>query len=121
MADTIDKSTKTATPAPWEAQWPDNEAEYPDRGAAFIVGAPFEGLVGAALPLPTELDNGDFSRVWENAKLIVTAVNERSALLKCETALREARGALAREGWTDKGLEFIDSALSLLDEARNGK
>jgi hypothetical protein len=86
-ADVVKKHTRT----PWEAQWPDNEADYPDRGAAFIIGAPFEGLVGAALPLPTELDSGDFSRVWANAKFIVKCVNCHGALVN---ALKEMIAAI---------------------------
>ena len=99
MSDLMDKHTKTP-------KW------YIDgvttAGATIAVNGMFLGKV-----------------IDENvAEAIVDAVNgqrERSALLKIEEALRQARGTLAREGWTDKGLEFIDSALSLLDEARNGK
>jgi len=74
-------TTDKSTPRPWIAECPDPDAEYPDRGAAFIIAAG-EGLVGAALPLPTELESGDFSRVKANASLIVTAVNERDAIRK---------------------------------------
>ncbi len=64
-----------------------------------------------------------------NAELIVTAVNERSALLKCEEALRKLADHLDARiddaPGTAKpvfnGLAEVRAALTLLDEARHGK
>ena len=65
-----------------------------------------------------------------NARLIVTAVNEHAHLLRCVEALREARiylsDTISAHHPIDDPEEIallarIDSALSLLDEVRNGK
>ena len=61
---------------------------------------------------------------------VVAAMNERSALLKCEEALRELHNAYcgfeteggAKEGERlDKAMDRARAALTLLDEARHGK
>ena len=75
------------TPGPWEAQQITDEGE--ERGLAFIVAANLGGLVGAAMPWPTEYDSGDFSRIKANARLIAAA----PALLEaCKAALIQAEG-----------------------------
>lgn len=61
-----------ATQGEWLAQPTDREG--PDYGV-FIVGGNLGGLVGAALPWPTEIDSGDFSRVEANAAFIVALTN----------------------------------------------
>lgn len=63
-----------ATPGPWERQSMD------DDGAVSIIGADLGGLVGAALPWPTEIDSQDFSRVEANARLIASAPDLLEAL-----------------------------------------
>jgi hypothetical protein len=66
------------TPGPWELQgieWGGDE-----RGEAFIFGADLGGLVGAALPWPTERDSGDFSRVRANGRLMAAAPDLLAAL-----------------------------------------
>lgn len=78
----------THTPLPWERQT--LETEY-DPGV-YIVGSNLGGLVGAALPWPTEIESGDYSRVEANAALIVQAVNSHHDLIE---ALREARTSLS--------------------------
>jgi hypothetical protein len=78
-----------ATKRPWQHDHASATADYPDRGAAFITGTNLDGLVGAALPLPTELESNDFSRVDANAALIVRAINQHDALMECAKALRE--------------------------------
>lgn len=81
--------TETHTPLPWKAQV--LETEY-DPGV-YIVGSNLGGLVCAALPWPTEIDSGDYSRVEANAAFIVQAVNSHHDLIE---ALREARSVLAQ-------------------------
>ncbi len=67
------------TPTPWEAQSIDETGR--ERGAVSIIGSNFGGLVAAALPWPTELDDGDFRRVQANAEFIVRAVNAHDDML----------------------------------------
>lgn len=65
---------------------------------------------------------------WKaNAELIVSAVNEREAMLECEKALREARDTILHlknsrwseaEGSDEDWVSDIDAALSKLDEVR---
>ena len=59
-----------ATPGPWECQ--STQREGHDLGVS-IIGANLGGLVGYALPWPTEIDSGDYSRVEANARLIAAA------------------------------------------------
>lgn len=63
-----EKAAEGVTPGPWEAQQVERHGE--ERGCAFIVGAEAQGLIGAALSWPTELDNGDFARTENNAHWI---------------------------------------------------
>ena len=100
------------TPGPWTAQGVD------DDGAVFIVADNLGGLVGAALPWPTELDGEDFSRVEANARLIAATpdllaaleamVDRYTALVNCgdcgnwnpetESEVIAARAALTKAG-----------------------
>ena len=70
------------TPGPWMSQGLCYEGE--ERGSCCIVGENLGGLVAAALPWTTELDEGDFPRVEANARLIAAAPDMLAAL-------REAR------------------------------
>ena len=80
--------TETAhTPLPWEAQVLETEN---DPGV-YIVGSNLGGLVCAALPWPTEIESGDYSRVEANAAFIVHAVNSHHDLIE---ALRECGQAI---------------------------
>lgn len=78
----------THTPLPWERQT--LETEY-DPGV-YIVGSNLGGLVGAALPWPTEIESGDYSRVEANAALIVQAVNSHHRLVEALEAMISATG-----------------------------
>jgi len=53
----------------------------------------------------------------DNASLIVTAVNQHTALMQCASALREARKDLILQGFTPKGLRYIDEALAALEKS----
>lgn len=75
--------TETHTPLPWEAQVLETEN---DPGV-YIVGTNLGGLVGAALPWPTEIESGDYSRVEANAAFIVHAVNSHHRLVEALEAL----------------------------------
>jgi len=75
------------TPGPWEAQQITDEGE--ERGLAFIVAANLGGLVGAAMPWPTEYDSGDFSRIKANARLIAAAPALLEALREIQTICEE--------------------------------
>ncbi len=75
-----------ATPGPWEAQEPSVEE---DPGVT-IVGAPLEGLVGATLLWPTEIDAKDTARAEANAALIVEAINALPTLLDALSQPAEA-------------------------------
>lgn len=74
------------TPGPWEHLGTDRVG--PDYGVA-IVGSNLGGLVGYALPWPTEIDSGNFERVEANARLIAAAPDLLEAL---EWALAEIEG-----------------------------
>jgi hypothetical protein len=72
------------TPGPWETQAIDEDGEM--RGCVTVIGSNLGGLVGAAMPWPTELDSGDFSRVEANAALIAAAPDLYEALKAYEAA-----------------------------------
>lgn len=74
------------TPGPWEFEEISDAGD--ERGEGFIIGGNLGGLVGAALPWPTELDSGDFSRVEANARLIAAAPDLLEALKKAVEYLR---------------------------------
>ncbi len=84
------------TPTPWQAQKPlDVEG---DHGIAIIglrlnddgipMLTPTNGLVAIACQLPTEIDDGDFTRALANAAFIVRACNNHYALLEALSAYR---------------------------------
>lgn len=113
------------TPTPWEAQPIDaDKSAGGDIGAACIVGSNLGGLVAAALPWPTEIDSGDFSRVKANAAFVVRAINSHEPMLK---ALKEARAMLqvvslddADEDYSaswNKGVAEIDAAIAAAGDA----
>lgn len=56
------------TPGPWMTESVERYGE--ERGCAYIVGEEQQGLIGAALSWPTEMDSGDFSRTAANARHI---------------------------------------------------
>jgi hypothetical protein len=97
------------TAGPWLMQ--DTDRDGPDFGVT-IVADNLGGMVGAALPWPTEIDSGDFSRVEANARLIAAAPE-----------LLEALGgtiALARLKWGNLDPEvdaFLTSAETVLAKA----
>lgn len=104
---------KTAhTPGPWKFQFTE------ESGECFIVAAGLGGLVGAALPWPTEMDSRDFRRVIVNARLIAAApdllevcramyehlsmnptgvIGWNALLNQAEAAIRRAEGRDARK------------------------
>jgi hypothetical protein len=77
----------THTPGPWETQAIEDEGEM--RGCITIIGSNLGGLVGAAMPWPTELDSGDFSRVEDNAVLFAAAPDMLAALIQCQRVLAD--------------------------------
>lgn len=92
----IEALRKAATPGPWAAQETQRGGEDPGVG---IIGlrlgdngqpleTPTNGLVAAALPWPTEIDDNDYQRVEANAASIVALHN---AFPDLAAALREAR------------------------------
>lgn len=96
--------TETHTPLPWEAQVLETEN---DPGV-YIVGTNLGGLVCAALPWPTEIESGDYSRVEANAAFIVQAVNSHHRLVEALRGLLDEIGKSAR-------------ADTILDSAAAGK
>lgn len=91
----MDKHTKT----PWRQS-------YVSDGRLTSVVGPDGAYVADRVKIP-------------DASLIVTAVNERPALLKVEEALRAIYNH--KTPLPDDVIDIARSALSLLDEARNGK
>lgn len=72
LSDTLAALSEAATQGEWLAQATDTDG--PDYGVCIVAGN-LGGLVGAALPWPTEIDSSDFSRVEANAAFIVALVN----------------------------------------------
>jgi hypothetical protein len=82
--------TAMHTAGPWVCEPTDSEG--PDYGVSIIavdlgedglpLFSPTRGLVGAALPWPTEIDSGDMSRVEANANLMASAPALLEALEK---------------------------------------
>lgn len=72
ISDTLAALSEAATQGEWLAQATDTDG--PDYGVCIVAGN-LGGLVGAALPWPTEIDSSDFSRVEANAAFIVALVN----------------------------------------------
>jgi hypothetical protein len=77
MTDKAEEMSEKHTPGPWLCQAID--VEGPDYGVS-IAAANLGGLVGAALPWPTEIDSGDMARVEANARLIAAAPELLEAL-----------------------------------------
>jgi hypothetical protein len=82
-------AVEKATAGSWLQQTTDTEG--PDFGVC-IVADNLGGLVGAALPWPTEIDEGDYARVEANAAAIVSAVNFVRADLPALIDSYELRG-----------------------------
>jgi len=55
------------TAGPWKFTYTD------ESGECFIIAKNLGGMVGAALPWPTEIDARDFRRVIANARLIAVS------------------------------------------------
>lgn len=102
----------THTPLPWEAQVLETEK---DPGV-YIVGSNLGGLVCAALPWPTEIESGDYSRVEANAAFIVQAVNSLHRLVEA----LEQIGELTKRRQLPLTHEINDIVLAALKEAGRG-
>ena len=77
-----------ATPGEWVAQ--SVMTDGPERGEGYIVAPPVGGLIGAALPQPTEMESGDFSRVVANAAFIALANPQTISALIAEVKAARA-------------------------------
>lgn len=97
--------TAKPTAGPWMLQPIATEGE--ERGACFIIGANLGGLVGAALPWPTELDSGDFSRVEANARMLAAGPE----------LVREARKVIAFFEQTGFSSGFLDGLRAAIAKA----
>lgn len=98
----LEAAEAKATPGFWEAQATQRDGE--DRGVCIIglrlgdddkpLYTPTNGIVAAALPSPTEIDDNDYERVEANAALIVALRNNALAIIREQQAeiarLREA-------------------------------
>lgn len=74
------QNDQTYTPGPWKFQYTD------ENGECFIIAANLGGMVGAALPWPTEMESRDFRRVIANARLIAAAPELLDALVMVRDA-----------------------------------
>ncbi|PBB75173.1 hypothetical protein CK227_10295 [Mesorhizobium sp. WSM4308] len=90
-----EKTAHTFTPGPWLSQGICYEGE--ERGSCGIIGDNLGGLVGVALPWPTELDEGNFPRVEANARLIAAAPEMLAALKQLEAEMRAGFGSSVGE------------------------
>lgn len=118
---TEDVKSEGHTPTPWRR---DNR-RFADYGMVHISGGHY--IVAHALGQMS----GCETEAEANAHLIVTAVNEREALLRCEAALRralpfiddaeDAHSVMSESSVTDECRSVVTdarAALTLLDEAR---
>lgn len=88
--------------------------EGEERGSVFIIENNLGGLVCAALPWPSELKSGDFSRVIKNANDLVRAVNCHDDLV---AALKECVNAMHADNPADGWLEIIQNARATIAKA----
>ena len=84
------------TPGPWQVQL---ASEEPDESGLCIIGlrtdehgvpyhTPTNGLVSVATQLPSEIDEGDYTRCQANARLIAQAPQLLADLIKAERMFR---------------------------------
>jgi hypothetical protein len=103
---------------PWKSQGQEPDGVYVIGLRTDKDGVPYDnptnGLVGAALPFPTELDSGDFTRVLTNAALIAAAPALAAALL-AERKAREVEAGELRAALSH-AIQAIDGEIPDLDE-----
>ena len=87
---------------PWKSQGQEPDGVYIIGLRTDKDGVPYDnptnGLVGAALPFPTELDNGDFTRVLANAALIAAAPDLARLVLEKDKEIAE---------WKENTIAFL--------------
>lgn len=105
----LEAAEAKATPGFWEAQATQRDGE--DRGVCIIglrlgdddkpLYTPTNGIVAAALPSPTEIDDNDYERVEANAALIVALRNNALPIIREQQAeIARLREALTPSGHT---------------------
>lgn len=87
------------TPGPWSWQYTD------ENGECFVIAKNIGGLVGAALPWPTEIDERDFRRVIANASLIAAAPELLDALKSAAAAIGDWSRPTGANGMTSASLD----------------
>jgi len=102
-------STRTA--GPWKFTYTD------ESGECFIIAENLGGMVGAALPWPTEIDARDFRRVIANARLIAAAPELLEALRSLNAEV-SAIGGFAFDVKRLLGDEHWDRLINAVGDAR---
>lgn len=103
------------TPGPWVTQPVVPHGD--EAGCMFVVAENLSGVVGVAVPCPTELDSGDFSRVEANGRLIAAAPDLLAALRAAQGYMRNAKIDLETGAPKKTALATIDGGLRLVDAA----
>lgn len=102
----IKKALEGVTPVTWSYQFTE------ENGEVFIIANELGGLIGAALPWPTEVDEKDFRRVVAYAKYIATANPEAISELisTLESLQAKNEGLLKRAATAEKRLRGANTA-----------
>jgi hypothetical protein len=96
------------TPGPWTFQYAD------ESGECFIIAGNLGGMVGAALPWPTEIDAMDFRRVIANARLM-SASPDLLAMLKVAQLWLDVDGRFDMQG-INAAISKAEGSNTTLDE-----
>lgn len=108
----IEKAMEGATPGPWSFQYTD------ESGECFIISENLGGLVGAALPWPTEIDDRDFRRVISNARYIAACSPDR--MREVLAAARKAEALERENAQLREALEPFAEIADLVDSETEG-
>lgn len=116
LLDEIERKAKAATPERWAAR--SVETVIPGAiGSVPIVAMNLGGLIAAALPHPTEIDDRDWSRVTNNGAHIARMDPPTTLALVARIRELEARTPAIPEGWKLVPIEPSDEMVEAFADA----